>query len=55
MFENRTRHSSASTHAEPAGRVSAPQGDILRIDSRSLLAGSRELVIDHAGRPIACG
>jgi hemin uptake protein HemP len=41
--------SAASPHANRATNASAPNG-AQRIDSHRLLAGGRELVIDHAGQ-----
>lgn len=40
---------STSSHANRAAVASAPNG-AQRIDSHRLLAGSRELVIEHAGQ-----
>jgi len=52
MFENRSLNppappGSGSGHAEGAGPTRAANH---RIDSQRLLAGGRELVIDHAGQ-----
>ena len=46
MFENPSSHPSMPVATDAERVRQNPQ----RIDSRNLLAGSRELVIDHAGQ-----
>jgi hemin uptake protein HemP len=50
MFENPSRDPRASANANPSDEGAARQRDPLRIDSRNLLAGGREFLIDHAGQ-----
>ena len=48
MFQNPGFDASNAARAEPAPKSGS--SDLQRIDSRRLLAGGRELVIDHAGQ-----
>jgi hemin uptake protein HemP len=48
MFQNPAFDASNATRSDDAPPPTSP--DRLRIDSRRLLAGGRELVIDHAGQ-----
>lgn len=51
MFENPSHDPPTSATASPSDRGrSAGQRDPVRIDSRDLLAGGREFLIDHAGQ-----
>ena len=51
MFEDPSHDPRTSATASPAdGGRTARLREPLRIDSRKLLAGGRELLIDHAGQ-----
>lgn len=42
--------SRAPRNEDPTKAPAAPKGTARRVDSRTLLGGARELVIDHEGR-----
>lgn len=49
-FENRFRTTNSAGQGQPSSSATVPlHGQSPRIESRELLSGSREVVIDHSG------